>query len=409
MKFAHMADCHIGSYRDEKMRALSLEAFKQSIDKVIQEQVDFLLISGDLFNTSLPSVDVLKVATSKLKTLFDKHIPVYIIAGSHDFSPSGKTMLDVLENAGLCINVVKGTVNDEGSLQLQFTTDPKTGVKITGMIGKKGVLEKTYYESLDAKNLEDESGFKIFMFHSAITELKRKGMENMDSTPMSYLPKNFNYYAGGHVHDPLMESSPELGGVITYPGPLFPNSFKELADLKQGGFYIFDTDSQDLLTFVPIILKEVLSIIIDANEKTVEEVMFEIQAITKKDVLDKLVLLRIKGKLASGTVADINLKEFFSTLYDNGAYFVMRNTSALTSVVFEEITITNESLFDLEDKLVEEHIGQMNFEQLSWDKATEKKQISQLLELLDVEKQEGESQKDFEERITENVDILKLF
>ena len=35
------------------------------------------------------------------------NIEVYVIPGSHDFSPSGKTMLDVLENSGLVINVNK--------------------------------------------------------------------------------------------------------------------------------------------------------------------------------------------------------------------------------------------------------------------------------------------------------------
>jgi len=68
---------------------------------VLKKKVDFILIAGDLFNTSLPGIDKLKLAVQKLKQLKDNNIPVYIIAGSHDFSPSGKTMLDVLENAGL--------------------------------------------------------------------------------------------------------------------------------------------------------------------------------------------------------------------------------------------------------------------------------------------------------------------
>ena len=92
MKFAHIADCHIGSWKDQKLRDISLKAFTKAIDKCIQEQIDFILIAGDLFNTSLPAVDRLKTVTYKLKQLKDKNIPVYIIAGSHDFSPSGKTM-----------------------------------------------------------------------------------------------------------------------------------------------------------------------------------------------------------------------------------------------------------------------------------------------------------------------------
>ncbi len=407
MKFAHMADCHIGSYRDERMKALSIEAFNRAIDISLEKKVDFILISGDLFNTSLPSIDAIKAATVKLKQVADENVPVYLIAGSHDFSPSGKTMLDVLENAGLCENVVKGSVNENGKLCLDFTEDEKTGVKITGMIGKRGTLEKVYYESLELENLENEPGFKIFMFHSAISELKPKDMENIESTPMSYLPKGFNYYAGGHVHTVMKQSSPELGGVITYPGPLFPNSFKELQDLSHGGFYIFDTDALELLEHIPIVIKDLIYIPVNADHKTPEEVTKEMKkAIDSYEVRDKIVLLRLHGKLSTGRASDIDLKSIFDELYENAAYFVMRNTSSLTSELFEEVSVQSESLFEIEKTIIKEHVGQMKTEKLTF--TDEASTVEQLLELLDVEKQEGETQKDFEERLKENADILEI-
>jgi exonuclease SbcD len=406
MKFSHMADCHVGSYRDERMKALSIQAFQTAIDESLQRSVDFILISGDLFNTSLPAIDALKAVTQKLKKVAEEKIPVYIIAGSHDFSPSGKTMLDVLEHAGLCINVVKGSVNEEGKLQLQFTEDEKTGVKITGMIGKRGTLEKVYYESLELEHLEQEPGFKIFMFHSAIDELKPKELESMESTPLSYLPKGFNYYAGGHVHTVMKTSSQELGGVITYPGPLFPNSFKELQELKQGGFYIFDTENPDLLEHIPVKIKDIVYLEIDAEHKSAETINAELEEAIKCDVRDTIVLLRLKGKLASGKASDIDLRHIFDVLYEEGAYFVMRNTSSLTSELFEEIALQTESIHDIEHTLINEHIGQMKFTHLPYDKETEKTKVTELMELLDVEKQEGETQKDFEERLKENIHLF---
>ncbi|MDO8655913.1 MAG: metallophosphoesterase, partial [Nanoarchaeota archaeon] len=105
MKYAHLEDLHLGSWREPKMRDLSIKAFLTAVDQCIQNQVDFILFAGDIFNTSLPSLDTLKIVTKKIKELKDKNIPLYVIAGSHDFSPSGKTMIDVLENAGLLRNV----------------------------------------------------------------------------------------------------------------------------------------------------------------------------------------------------------------------------------------------------------------------------------------------------------------
>src|SRR3989344_892912 len=267
MKFAHMADCHIGSWRDPKLKDTSTHAFIKSIDKCIKEKVDFILIAGDLFNTSFPRLDNLKTVVSKFKKLKDLDIPVYIVPGSHDYSPSGKTILDVLEEAGMFINVFKGTV-EGGKLKLKFTLDKKTGAKITGMLGKRGALEKLYYEKLILDNLENESGYKIFIFHSGIDELKPKEMENIISQPLSLLPRGFDYYAGGHVH--IVEDRQIEGyGRIAYPGPLFPNSFAELEKLERGGFYIVE-DNQ--LRFGPIQIYNVEKIQIDCNHSTPDDI-----------------------------------------------------------------------------------------------------------------------------------------
>src|SRR3989338_5263322 len=157
MKYAHLADLHLGSWRDPKMRDLSVQAFLMAMDNCIRDKVDFVLFAGDLFNTSLPALDTLKIVTKKLKELKDSDIPLYAIAGSHDFSPSGKTMIDVLENAGLLKNVCKGRVDPESKqLMLRFTVDQKTGAKMTGILGRKGQLDRSYYHNLHLESLETE-------------------------------------------------------------------------------------------------------------------------------------------------------------------------------------------------------------------------------------------------------------
>src|SRR3989344_7106326 len=101
MKFAHLADCHIGGWREPKLKELSLAVFEKAVDRCIEEYVGFVVISGDLFDTSLPSIDILKETARILAKLKEHEINVYIVPGSHDFSPSGKSMLDVLEKASL--------------------------------------------------------------------------------------------------------------------------------------------------------------------------------------------------------------------------------------------------------------------------------------------------------------------
>jgi DNA repair exonuclease SbcCD nuclease subunit len=398
-----MADCHIGSWRDPKLKDISTEAFNKAVDKCIQEQVNFILIAGDLFNTSLPRLDNLKTVVTKLKELKDKNIPVYIIPGSHDFSPSGRTMLDVLEEAGLFINVVKGEVV-ENKLKLKFTIDEKTGTKITGLLGKRGSLERSYYESLHTENLENEEGYKIFVFHSGIDELKPKEMQNIISQPLSLLPKNFNYYAGGHMHI-VKESKIEDYGTIVYPGPLFPNSFSELEELERGGFYIVEDGN---LKWEPIQIHNTHKIILNCNHKTPELIEQEINdEIKDKEFNNTIVLIRLFGSLENGKPTDINFKSIFTKLYDKSAYFVMKNTNALTTKDFEEIKIDTKSVEDVEGKLIKEHLGQIKVENLSVEK--EEAYTRELMNILSQEKAEGMTKTDFENKVNDDAKrVLEL-
>lgn len=398
MKFAHMADCHIGGWAEPKIRDLNIKAFIKAIEICIEENVDFVLISGDLFNTSLPAIDSLKITVQRLLKLKKNKIPVYIIPGSHDFSPTGKTMIDVLCEADLAKNVVKGKVVDD-KLKLDFTIDG-TGAKITGMLGKRGMLERSYYESLDIKSLEKEEGYKIFMFHTAIDELKPKELEMMDSSPISLLPKGFDYYAGGHVH---IIKDIQIDGYkqVVYPGPIFPNNFKELEELGGGGFYIVNND---VLRYIPIVLHRTYNILIDCKDKTAEKVKQELIDKIKDDMKDKIVMIRLKGKLSSGRQSDIGLRGLFDMIYEKGAYFIMKNTTALNITELEEIKVKAGSAEEIEASLIKEHLGQIKLGNM--DISKEEELTKMIINTLNTEKQEGEKVHDFEDRIKSELDRI---
>ncbi|MBI1972773.1 DNA repair exonuclease [Candidatus Woesearchaeota archaeon] len=396
MKFAHTADCHVGGWREEEMKQLSLLSFQKMIDCCIQEHVAFLLISGDLFNTSIPQIDLIKEVTNQLRRLKEENIDVYIIPGSHDYSPSGKTMIDVLEKAGLCHNVFKLKDN-----KLEFTVD-KTNVKITGVIGLAGGLEKAHYKVLDKTNLEAEKGFKIFMFHTLLNEFRPKELEKVEGESYTLLPKGFDYYAGGHPHF-VMEKRIRKYGVITYPGPLMPNNFKEIEELKQGGFFIGDEKMN--LRHIPIKIKEVIALQINADNKTPLEVEREIEEhIKNHDLHDKIVTLRVEGTLKTGKPSDINFLGLIESM--QGAYCILKNTYSLTTQEFEEVRAETGSVEQIEEKIIQEHVGQIPLEQI---KIPEEQLTRKMLTVLNKEKSEGERKADFEGRlIKEVVDELQL-
>ncbi len=388
MKFAHLADCHIGGWHEPLLKELNLKSFRKAVDSCIEEHVGFVLISGDLFDAALPSIDLLKETAFLLNRLKEYDIQVYLIPGSHDFSFSGKTMLDVLENAGLVTNVIKF----ESENKLKFTID-KTGTKIVGFYGKKGGLESNEYKILVNQHLESEPGFKIFLFHSLLNELKSNKFESIEGIPISFLPKNFNYYAGGHPHFVCNKIFNEYG-MVAYPGPIFPNNFQELEDLKCGGLYIIDYSKELSLKHIKLELIHVSANLINAENKTPKEV--EEHIINQvRDFKNKIVTIRIEGCLKSGKTSDIDFNYIKEKL--DGCYCLLKNTNKLTTKEFEEIKVDYNEPIDIESSIIEEYANNSKFK-ISF--------IKGLMHGLAKEKLEGERNQDFELRVIKDIQNL---
>ena len=85
MKFAHISDTHLGQYRSIKEREEdSYNAFRQTIEKSIEEKVDFVIFSGDIFDRSNPPNDAVLLMMQQLMLLKEKGIQSYFILGDHD-------------------------------------------------------------------------------------------------------------------------------------------------------------------------------------------------------------------------------------------------------------------------------------------------------------------------------------
>jgi DNA repair protein SbcD/Mre11 len=396
MKFAHLADIHLGSWREPKMREVSVQSFILAMDTAFREKVDFILVSGDLFHTAVPSIDNLRLAVKKFKEAKVRDIPIYIIAGSHDYSPAGKTMIDVLEEAGLVANVMQGRVDAAGMLILDFTVDKKTGAKITGLIGRKGMLDRHYYEQLDTACLEKEQGFKIFLFHTALEELRPAELREMDASPVSLLPKGFDYYAGGHVHIVRKADLPGYKNIV-YPGPAFPANFSELEKLGSGSMVIYDS----IPRIVHLQARKTLAVAVDAGQKTKEEMMQDLAAKTAGHD-DAIVLVRLAGTIKNALPSDITVRDI-TALFPK-AYAVLVNKAKLVSESFTDIAIETNAE-EAEQAIIKEHLSHSTID----FGGQEEQVITQLIKVLSTEKGEGEKVGDYNAKIKRMAeDVLRL-
>ncbi|HJZ19288.1 MAG TPA: DNA repair exonuclease [Candidatus Nanoarchaeia archaeon] len=336
VKFAHMADIHLGGWRHKELQDLNFQSFQKALNMCIDEKIDFLLIAGDLFDTAYPPIEILKETFAEFRRLKDSGIPCFIISGSHDYSVSGKTFLEVLEKGGFCKNV---TDFDETEKGIILNPTIHNGVALYGFPGKKSGLDLKDLKKIKLKPSENK--FKILMLHTTID----KAVESLGNLPIDFveadsLPET-DYCALGHIHIRLQYKQ------FVYPGPLFPNNFAELETLKHGSFCMIDTNNEKPVKTIEIPIKKIESVYVTITDglTATDEIISKLK---ERDLQDKIILLRISGELKNSKQSDIQFKKIEDFAKQNNAYFLLRNTHELKTeeVEFESELKDSENIED---------------------------------------------------------------
>jgi DNA repair protein SbcD/Mre11 len=393
VKFAHLADCHLGSWRQEELQRLNFQSFQKIVERCIQENVEFILISGDLFDSAYPPIEILKDSFAEFKKIHDAGIQVYLIAGSHDFSASGKTFLDVLEKAGFCKNVENWEAEEDGRIKLK--PHLHKDIAIYGYPGRKSGME---IEDLRKIYFSEIHPFTIFMIHTTIKDVV--GTIPMESVEKQKLPLA-NYYAMGHIHQKF--ETQDANSHYVYPGPTFPNNFQELADLNYGSFQLIEVQGRDIKTqSINVPLKEVayIEIGIDDGLSATQKIISELD---KSNLRDKIVLLKLKGILKQGKTGDIHFNEIEEFVKKKEAYVFLKNISSIKvqESDFSMESLPSENVENIERRILGEYSKK--------NPGDFTKHLPQLMTALSIEKNEDEKSVIYEDRLlSELKNILKL-
>ena len=231
MKFAHLADTHLG-YRQygliEREKDF-YEVFEKVIDRIIEEKVDFVIHSGDLFETATPSPLALFNFQKGLLKLKGAGIPMYSIAGDHDM------------------------VMRKGAIPPQVIFK-KMGLKVLSKINPLYMHDDVfiaglpYHPSSNSKTLKTklaELSKKASKHEKSILILHQGiyGYSDYDyELELDDIPDNFNYYALGHIHKYVTDNFGK--GKLVYPGSVEIWKTSELQDYKEHGkgFVLVDLD-----------------------------------------------------------------------------------------------------------------------------------------------------------------------
>lgn len=415
----------MGAWRNPNLKEINLKAFQKAISICIEEKVDFIAITGDFFDVNVPELDHVKRAVDIMRKARRHGIEIYMIYGSHDFTASTVSIIDILHSAGLFIKPIEfEQIKDK--IKLKFIQDKKTAFKITGLSGRKTGLDSEYYYLLDMGALESEEGLKIFLFHAPISELTPTDLAHGESIPLSLLPKGFMYYGGGHLHRRIEHKHDDGKSMIVYPGPLFGSTFTDLEDTAEGerrGFYIisYDDDIETLRAdFIEIKIADIIFNNINVTQNTVKQIEEKISSVIDQmeDLTDKIVLIKVKGTLLSGKRSDINFSRFEEKLSTKCALVSFINRNNLVSPETSQVKVIGTSIEDIEKKVIKERMAAFKIDPAMTDekiknfiksKLTSKHgefTANKLLLALKKEKIENETMNDFEKRLVHDVKFV---
>ncbi len=231
MLIAHLADTHLGKrqYHLEWREQDFYDAFTYAIKQAINEHVDAIIVSGDMFDTYKPPNRAIKIARDTLKRAADKGIRIYSILGEHDTPKTRDYPPQVLvpEIRLLGIDSYMDIIEKDGA---KYT--------IAGIIhhpptqkGLANLKKKMRQIAMDAE------GKTILMLHQTIINFFKleRGLE------IHEIPENISYVAMGHLHWRKLYRRSN-GQLIAYPGSLEITSMDDIDDWKKNGkgFYIVD-------------------------------------------------------------------------------------------------------------------------------------------------------------------------
>lgn len=201
------------------------DAFREAIEIAVNENVDFIVHSGDLFDTWSPSNRALTEFKETALKMKDAGIPMYLIMGDHDRPkrtdyPAAK----IFDFLGIKL------LGHDGVETEVFSKDGEE-VLIAGISNLKGShTEQLREEYARADTLTSGYRNSILISHQGIT-----GFLIDDACEAKYeeLPRNYSYLAFGHVHDGAVRS--DKSPLFSYAGSTEMKSIREIpAFLKQG-------------------------------------------------------------------------------------------------------------------------------------------------------------------------------
>ncbi|OLO36427.1 hypothetical protein BTR23_15270 [Alkalihalophilus pseudofirmus] len=236
--FIHTADLHLDSpFKGlahlpesllKQIHESSFNSFRKMIDIALEHNVDFIIISGDLYDNENRSLKAQLFLRKEFARLDQRDIPVFIIHGNHDHLSGDWVTITWPKNVHVFSNELecKRWVNRNG-----------TSVHLYGFSYQE---REVFERKIDHYKKVDGADYHIGLLH---------GQEQNMTGHNPYAPfhwseleeKEFDYWALGHIH-----KLTKLKPTIFYSGNILGRHRKETG--KKGCLLVELNDSKEVST-----------------------------------------------------------------------------------------------------------------------------------------------------------------
>lgn len=263
MKILHLADLHLGKRVNEMSM---IEDQKYILDQIItlikEESVGIVLLCGDIYDKSIPTIEAIHLLDEFLDQLSKMAIKVLMISGNHDsidrlsfgkslFTRSNLYIASQFEN-----EIEKITVKENG-ITVNFYMLPFVKSAYISHIFQ---LQTDSYEECFRYLIEhtkiNEEETNILLSHQFVTANKKNpelsdsetsslgGIDNIDF----HIFDPFDYVALGHIHKPQAMGRE----MVRYAGSILKYSFSEIHMDKKATILTIDAKKEISLSFHPL-------------------------------------------------------------------------------------------------------------------------------------------------------------
>lgn len=298
MKILHTSDWHIGrQLHNVSLLQDQAHVLDQIINIVIEQQVDVVLIAGDIYDRAIPPAAAITLVDEVLDRLCrELNLPVIVIAGNHDSPERLGFASRQLSRANLHIC---GALNK--SMQPVILQDQYGDIAFYSFPYSDPATVREIFES-ECQTHDQATAEVIAQFLKQKSVVSRRillshcfvagGSSSESERPLSVGGaeqvstehfKGFNYAAMGHLHGPQYRSKE----TIRYSGSILKYSFSEVDQKKSVTLVNMDQRGECLIDLIPLQpLKDL---------RVIEGFMKDVLAAGKKDKnADDYLLIRLQ-------------------------------------------------------------------------------------------------------------------